>query len=117
MARRYHLLGLPEIDLGFAGRQSPEAPVHRWLAALSAGDRLTLLSHQERLQLCDGQGRVVGRLSRQGSAAWLPRLERVVEVRLVAILRRRREDGSQEYRDQYRCALWEVPLVELVWVG
>ena len=117
MARRYHLLGLPEIDLGFAGRQPPDAPIHRWLAALSAGDRLALLSNQGRLQLCDGQGRVVGRLSQNGSAAWLPRLEQIVEVRLVAILSRRREDGNPGYRDQYRCPTWEVPLVELVWLA
>ncbi|MBK1703660.1 hypothetical protein [Halochromatium glycolicum] len=40
IARRYTQLTLADLDLGYAGRQPPGAPIHRRLAALQAGDEL-----------------------------------------------------------------------------
>jgi ATP-dependent DNA helicase RecQ len=40
IARRYTQLSLADLDLGYAGRQPPGAPIHRRLAALQAGDEL-----------------------------------------------------------------------------
>jgi len=40
IARRYAQLTPADLDLGYAGRQPPDAPIHRHLAAVQAGDAL-----------------------------------------------------------------------------
>lgn len=39
----------------------------------------------------------------------------IKEVRVLALLQRRTDDGKRAYRDACRCPSWEYPLVELVW--
>ncbi|WP_295384581.1 RecQ family ATP-dependent DNA helicase [uncultured Thiodictyon sp.] len=113
--RRYTLLGPTDIDLGYAGRQPPKDPIHARQNALRTGDTLYLRPHGDTLLLCDAQGGAVGRLSRRAADAWRPRLAAVETLRVVAWLRRRREDGEGDYRDRCRSETWEYPLVELVW--
>ena len=64
--------------------------------------------------LDDGRGGPpVARLSRRASAEWLPRLQEVEAIRIVALIRRYREDGDPALRERYRVDAWEVPLVEV----
>jgi ATP-dependent DNA helicase RecQ len=115
VTRRYELLSPAAIDLGYAGRQSPGDPIHSRLAALATGAALQLRAQGDSVLLCDARGGCVGRLSRRAAADWLPRLPAVESARVVALLRRRRDDGDAEYRDTCRVETWEYPLVELVW--
>lgn len=48
LARRYRRLTLREVDLSFAGRQGPDAFIHRHIAALTAGDVLALRRQADR---------------------------------------------------------------------
>ncbi|WP_295587072.1 RecQ family ATP-dependent DNA helicase [uncultured Lamprocystis sp.] len=113
--RRYTLLSLADIDLGYAGRQPAADPIHARLAALTTGDALSLRQVSDTLVLCDRQGAPVGRLSRRAAALWLPRLPAVETARIIALMRRRRDDGEGEYRDTCRVETWEYPLVDLIW--
>jgi ATP-dependent DNA helicase RecQ len=38
--RRYVTLGPADVDIGFAGRHNPDAPVHRNIASLIPGDEV-----------------------------------------------------------------------------
>ena len=113
MARRYRLLTPADLDLGFAGRLPPDHPVHARLEALQTGDRLEPRAQGQRVLLCDGAGLALGRLSKRASAEWAPRLAQVEGIKVIALLRRRREDGDPDYRDRCRSDTWEVPLVEI----
>ena len=113
--RRYCLLGPADIDLGYAGRKPPTDPIHARLAALATGDALHLRQGGNAILLCDRQGGAVARLSRRAAEQWQPRLTGIDAARVVALLRRRRDDGEGDYRDTCRVETWEYPLVELVW--
>jgi ATP-dependent DNA helicase RecQ len=113
--RRYTLLSPADIDLGYAGRQPAADPLHTRLAALTTGDVLSLRQDGDRILLCDRQDAPVGRLSRRAAALWLPRLPAVEAARIIALMRRRRDDGEGAYRDTCRVETWEYPLVELIW--
>jgi ATP-dependent DNA helicase RecQ len=115
VTRRYELLSPAAIDLGYAGRQAPGDPIHGRLAALATGAALQLRAQGDSVLLCDARGGPVSRLSRRAAADWLPRLPAIESARVVALLRRRRDDGEAEYRDTCRVETWEYPLVELVW--
>ena len=111
LRRRYWPLGLKEVDLGFAGRYDPNAPVHRAIATLSAGDAIILRKTGEHWELCIVDGRVVGRLAK---AFTPPPGMRFVSGQVKAVIVRRREDAEPEYQARLRCEKWEVVLPELV---
>lgn len=111
LGRRYCMLALRDVDLGFAGRHDPDAGVHRAIAALSAGDMLTLRHVAQGWALCDRHGHVVGRLARAYAP---PAGMRFVSGQVKAVIVRRREDAEPEYQERLRCATWEVVLPELV---
>ncbi|EGV28461.1 ATP-dependent DNA helicase, RecQ family [Thiorhodococcus drewsii AZ1] len=113
--RRYRLLSPADIDIGYAGRHPENAPVHAQLTALASGDWLQPYAEHPYMMLHDRHGKPVARLSKQASAEWLPRTEEIKEVRVLALLQRRTDDGKREYRDACRCQSWEYPLIELVW--
>ena len=63
--KKYALLGLAGVDLGFAGRKPENDPVHRAIRALQVGDPLQLVDAGGRLEMRNGQGITVGRLAQK----------------------------------------------------
>jgi ATP-dependent DNA helicase RecQ len=115
LARRWTALTPADLDLGFAGRQSPAASIHRHLAALGEGDALGWRAQGGHLLLLDGADQVVGRLSRQAAEVWLPRLSEVEAICVEAIFRHGRRWTAPEYIDACRADHWEVPLPNIRW--
>jgi ATP-dependent DNA helicase RecQ len=115
--RKYEILGLDDILLGFAGSRPARHPIHVALADLQPGGRLRVRVREKRLDLIDSRGRPVARLSQAACQRWQDRVEQIEEVRVLALLRRQRTDEQPPFRDRCRCERWEVPLVELVYRG
>ena len=111
LQRRYLPLGLKDVDLSFAGRQAPEALAHRAIAALSAGDAITLRRMAERWHVCGLDGHVVGRLAKSFAP---PAGMRFVSGQVKSVIVRRREDSEPAYQASLRSDQWEVVLPELV---
>jgi ATP-dependent DNA helicase RecQ len=109
------ILDLGDLFLDWAGRHPPEHPVHTRLAALGVGDPVTLTRAGEGVAVLDPAGQPVARLAQAAAARWLPRLERVRQARVIAILGRQAEQVQGEFASPLRAARWELPLVE-VWV-
>jgi ATP-dependent DNA helicase RecQ len=116
IARRYTHLTPADLDLGYAGRQPPGAPIHPDLAALQHGDLLGWRQREGQLLLLDAAGKAVARLSRRAAAEWLPRIEQIEQIRVEALLRRdRHQDDKPDHAKYCLCDRWEVPLVEIRW--
>jgi ATP-dependent DNA helicase RecQ len=115
LARRYTRLTPADLDLGYAGRQAPDAPIHGQLAALNSGDLLTLRRDGDHLMLLDAYGVRVARLSKRAASVWCPRIDMIETIRVDALLRRDRVQDSEAFAAQSRCEHWEVPLVEIRW--
>jgi ATP-dependent DNA helicase RecQ len=111
---RYELLGMQDMDLGFAGRKHFENPVHEHLARLEPGAILSSRADGGSISLFDASGNHVARLSRAASERWLPKLSTVRKVRVVGMLRRMAKDEQEAFRPQCRCEQWEVPWLELI---
>jgi len=101
----HRVLGLDEVDLGFAGRQPEDAAVHAAIAALAVGDALRL----DGRTLFDARGAAVGRLA---AGCTLPR-GRVVGARVAAIAHRSRLQAPAPFQARLRAEHWETVLPEI----
>ena len=111
LSRRYRRLSLRDVFLSFAGYRRPGHPVHRAIAALSPGDRLQIRHQEDRLELLDRKGMVVGRLA---GGFEVPAGMRCSFATVLAIATRDRESSGPQYQGRLRCDSWEVVVPELV---
>jgi ATP-dependent DNA helicase RecQ len=113
--RRYELLGLDELYLDYAGRFPRSHPIHDHLAALQAGQRVSFHRNNSKLEIHDGKGRCLAQLSNEGSNKWKKMLEQVIEVRVVALLKRNRDDPDEGFQKWIQADEWELPLLEVIY--
>lgn len=111
LERRYMMLSLSKIDLGFAGRKNASDAIHREIASLQDGDELELVKEGQRYWLQTQRGVRVGSLS---STFAPPEGVKCVHASVSAIVVWRKRDSSSEYQDRCRCDAWEVVVPELV---
>jgi ATP-dependent DNA helicase RecQ len=110
---RYELLGNGDLWLAFAGRDEQHAAIAAAIDGLCSGDALQLVAARGRLCLATADGTLVGALSREAATRWLATLATVAEVRVAAILTRRRSDEAAEYREPLRRDRWHVVIPEI----
>ena len=105
---RYQMLSLGDVDIGFAGRQGPDSPVHEAVRRLEPGDPLEWRSDGDRHALFDHHGHKVGRTSKAFKLALDPEM-----CEVAGIVTRYREDTEQAFRASLRCDQWEVVVPRL----
>ncbi len=112
----YAMLGMGDVYLDFAGLQASSSPIHAALAALTTGTRLKFSLAGQQIQLVSETGQPVAQLSRSATEEWRERVRKIVDVRVIALVIRRKED-NQEVLHQQRIKVpqWVVPLCEIVW--
>lgn len=115
LKRKYALLGMEDVDLGFAGAREADDPIHTALARLQTGQQLRLVAHGDQINLLNERGMRIARLSRAAVQCWKDRLGDIETAQVAAIVRRQRNDATPQYRDRCRCDRWEVPLIEVVY--
>jgi ATP-dependent DNA helicase RecQ len=107
---RYELPDLETVDLSFAGRLGHGHHTHHAIASAQVGDELDLVQEGERWILHDRQGRPVGRMAK----AWRPPVNMVFLSGAVgAVVRWRKIDNDERYRDRIKRDEWETVLPEL----
>jgi len=104
--RRYKLLGMKDVDLGFAGRKAVAEPVHRAIRALQIGDRLHYAEQDGNRMLYDSRGLAVGKLAK---GCELPKGEGL-EFTVSAIVGRTKKQSGVEFGKWCRVDEWEVVL-------
>ncbi len=113
--KHYTLLGMEDLFLDFAGMRRETHPTRRALQKLQTGDCLQVVMHNDSIELVNEEKVAVARLSKAAQAKWSGRLSMIREIRVVAVVRRYKEDvGDKDFRSRCHGDMWEVPLVELV---
>jgi len=95
---------LGEVNIGFAGHQAPDAPIHGALARLRPGSPLNLRHIQGVWQLLNVDGVTVGKMAKAYSP---PAGFHCVSTQVGAILRWNKDIDDGKYREP-RCERWEV---------
>ena len=109
--RLHRRADLKEVDLGFAGRYAVGHKVHQAIERLQPGDPLELRQEDEKWQLFDRSGGLVGRMAR---AFNMPTDFQCRETTVAAVLTRVEADSQPEYQQLVRCPKWEVVVPQFV---
>lgn len=109
------ILGLGDLDIGFAGRQPPGNRIHRELGRLSPGDPLFFDAEEGgRVFLRTASGTAVAVVASAKRDFWYATAKAVERVSVLAVVQRFRTDGTRDYCDRSKSDQWEIPVVE-VW--
>jgi len=112
--KKYELLGLNEIYLDYAGSFPQTHPIHGHLAMLKTGQCVSFWHNNSKIEIHDRDGKCLARLSNEGANKWQKRLDHILEVRVVAMLRRHRDDPDENFQKKIRADNWELPVLEVV---
>jgi ATP-dependent DNA helicase RecQ len=114
-ARSYHLLGMDDFFIDFAGTKPEQHPARLALPDIKAGDVVNIEQRKNHVELTDKEGVSFARLSRKAQSGWSGRLSTIKEVRIVAMVSRNKEDLlNKELQATCFGDYWEVPIVEVV---
>lgn len=112
---RYALIGLNEIYMDYAGCFHKSNRIHDHLGRLEAGQCVVFHRNDQALEIHNGDGGCVARLSKEGAAKWSQRLGQVRKLRVVALLRRGRDDSKEGFIGRIKTDIWELPILEAVY--
>lgn len=112
LLRRHETPGMADIDIGYSGRQTESAPIHRHIRTLRPGHPLQLTQQGGNWLLKDNHGNTVGSMAKKFCP---PAGARCVSATVRAIQVRSREQTEETYRHLYKTSKWEVVMPELVW--
>jgi ATP-dependent DNA helicase RecQ len=108
----YGYVGLDAIWLDWLGRQRETHPGHRALQRAEYGDPFEIRTDGS---IVDAAGHEVALLSKAGRETWLPRVERQLKLKLIAVVReladapsRAREYAERLEVDEWSSAVWEA---------
>jgi len=111
----FELIGLSEIYMDYAGCFHKNNKIHRYLACLEAGQFVAFQQNANSIEIRNSEGYCVAKLSKEGAARWSRRLGRIQELRVVAVLRRDRDDPDEDFVSRIKADQWELPILEAVY--
>jgi len=113
--KEYALVGMKGLYIDFAGTKVVGHPTRKSLAELSAGDTVSACKEGEHvIKLLNHEKVPVACFSKAAASEWTERLGQVEEIRVVAMVKRYREDlVDTDFKPRCRGTSWEVPIVEM----
>ena len=112
--KRYQILGLKDLYLGFPGTFDRQAKIHTELAALNPGDPVLLSPENGGIGIRNIKGRIVSKLSKTAVPVWEPILPKIAQSRVLAMVSRLRTDEASEYQPAAKSEEWELPIIEVL---
>jgi ATP-dependent DNA helicase RecQ len=110
----YEMLGLNEIYLDYAACYPDGHPIHRYLAAIETGCRVSFGHKNGKIDILDESGRCLARLSKEGTDKWSGKLSQLSDLRVVAMIQRTEDDPDMGFYNRIKASKWELPVLEAV---
>ncbi|WP_223955402.1 RecQ family ATP-dependent DNA helicase [Aeromonas caviae] len=111
--RRFTIMGMRQLDIGFAGRSNENNPIHHQLRRLQVGDAVRIdIDNLQKLHVFHGQ-KTVARLSQSAHQIWQSQFSAIRHATVIAMVERSKEQEDEPYQAQIRSERWELPIIEL----
>jgi len=115
--RQYEMLGLDQMYMDYAATFPEKHQIHEQLSILETGDSVFFRPKNDRIEIVNGNNICLARLSQEGSKHWQNRLENIMDVRVLAMYRRNREDSADGFQERIQTDCWELPILEVVHIA
>lgn len=113
--RTYHLLGLEDFFIDFAGIKAERHPARQTMERMVAGEPVRIQQRNSHLEIIADNGVAFARLSKKAREEWGERLEGIRALRVVALVRRYRDDvADKAFQTRCKGDSWTVPIVEII---
>lgn len=112
--KTYDILGLDEIYMDYAGTYKQTHSIHKQLASVETGHCVSFCRKNERIEIQNGKGTCLARLSKKGVDKWMDRLDQILEVRVLAMLQRNCDDPEGNFQERINAEKWELPVLEVI---
>lgn len=112
--KRFQILGLKNLYLGFPGTFNHRARIHADLAALNPNDPVVISRENGSICIRTNNNQIVSKLSKSAIAEWEPILPKIEHARVLAMVKRYRSDEATEYQDAAKSEEWELPIIEVL---
>ena len=110
----YILLGMDDLFIDFAGMRKEDHPTRKAIGDLGVGEVVLFKPTENTIELVNKAGISVARLSKSARNSWSKLLQEVEEVKVVAMVRRYKEDNSDgTEKERFFVDRWEVLLFEV----
>ncbi len=111
--RSYQPPDMALVDLSFAGRLKSYNPSLAAIAQCQVGDRVSLERGEKAWMIKDAAGQIIGRMSRSFAP---PARYEIAHGEVGAVVRWRRSDNAEEYREAIVRDEWETVLPDITYV-
>jgi ATP-dependent DNA helicase RecQ len=115
--KTYEMLSLSEIYLDYAGSFPQTHSIHRNLAEIETGEWVCFSRKNDKVEIRNQDGKILGRLSKEGADKWRDRLDHILAVRVFAMLQRNRDDPDEPFHKRIKTDQWEIPVLEIVYTA
>ncbi len=112
--QHYSLLGMRDLYLSYAGRMDTNHPIHQHLRSMNAGDLVGIRKSSALIEFLNQDQPVIS-LSRQKSQDWLQGRTIQSQGRIIAMVKRLRQDSEEKYQNSHKCEEWEIPVIEVTY--
>jgi ATP-dependent DNA helicase RecQ len=113
--KRYGMIGLSEVYLDYAGCFPREHKIHKSLCCLEVGESVFFSLNANAMEIHTAAGDCVAKLSNEGTHKWVKRVDQIYDLKVVALLRRNRDDPQEGFQNRIRADWWELPVLEAVY--
>jgi ATP-dependent DNA helicase RecQ len=103
------------VYMDYAGCFHKGQRIHNLLACLEAGQNVVFHPNDKAIEIHNNDGCCVAKLSKKGANKWSNRLDQICELRVIALLRRDRDDPKDDFQDRIKVDQWELPVLEAVY--
>lgn len=117
---RYEIIGLGDVYVSYAARFKATSPNARALKGAQMHDEVQLAAKTAadgtpHVFVSNQSGVNIVRLSKQGTAQWLPKLNQIHSARISCLHTRHRDDGNGDNSGANQT--WLIPVVEMLWLS
>lgn len=111
--RRFAIMGMRQLDIGYAGRSNENHPIHQSLRQLHVGDAVRIdIDKLQKLHVFHGQT-PVARLSQSAHQIWLNQFATIRHANVIAMIEQSKGQEDDAYQEQVQSERWELPIIEL----
>jgi ATP-dependent DNA helicase RecQ len=107
-------LGMEDLYLNYPGFFPDGHKIHRALADLETGNKVSLKELKGRVYILDSKEQIVASLSKKGSIKYKDHTQDILNARVLGMIKRRHQDDDAKDYKAVRKKSWDLPIVEIL---